>query len=81
MELGIALTAAADADPAGGAAVWEAILATGVAVLMTLGSVAVGWAHRTGRIRFLGSAAERASRSDRPARPGPRCPRRSPASR
>ena len=58
-----ALTAAADANPAGGAAVWEAILASAVAVLMTLGVFALGWAHRTGRVRFLGRAADRASRT------------------
>ena len=67
----IALTAAADANPAGGAAVWEAILATGVAVLDDARRrLRVGWAHRTGRISFLGAAAERRSRAHRPARLG-----------
>ena len=59
----ILLTAAADSDPAGGAAVWEAILASAVAVLMTLGVAGLGWAHRTGRVKFLGAFAGHASRA------------------
>ena len=56
------LTFAATEAPAGGAAVWEAVLATGVAVAMTLALAVLGWAHRTGRIGFLAAAADRASR-------------------
>ena len=56
------LTAAADSNPAGGAAVWEAILASGVAVLMTLAVLGLGWAHRTGRVGFLARAGQKASR-------------------
>lgn len=55
------LTAAAEANPAGGAAIWEAVLATAVGVLMTLGLVLLGWAHRTGRTRILSAAAGRVS--------------------
>ena len=55
------LAIAAAAAPAGGAAVWEAVVATAAAVLMTLTVLAVGWAHRTGRVRFLAAAGERAS--------------------
>ena len=54
---------AADANPAGGAAVWEAILATGVGVLLTAALLLLGWAHRTGRSRALAVPAERASRA------------------
>lgn len=58
----IVLTAAADANPAGGAAVWEAVAATAVGVVLTLALLALGWAHRSGRIAFLGAAAERTAR-------------------
>jgi hypothetical protein len=56
------LLTAADTNPAGGAAVWEAILASVLAVALTLGVAALGWAHRTGRVKFLGAAADRASK-------------------
>ncbi len=56
------LLTAADTNPAGGAAAWEAILATGVAIVMTLAVAALGWAHRTGRVTFLGTIADRAAK-------------------
>lgn len=55
------LTAAADANPAGGAAIWEAILATAVGILMTAGLALLGWAHRNGRTRLLSAVADRVS--------------------
>ena len=53
---------AADTNPAGGAAVWEAVVASALAIVMTLAVAAVGWAHRTGRVTFLATAGERAGR-------------------
>jgi hypothetical protein len=58
----ILFTAASDSAPAGGAAIWEAVLATAVGVAMTLALVALGWAHRSGRTRVLAAAGERASK-------------------
>jgi len=59
----IALTAAADANPAGGSAAWEAILASAVAIVVTLAVLLVAWAHRSGRIKFLAAAGAGASRA------------------
>jgi len=59
----IVLAAAADANPAGGAAIWEALLATAVAVAMTLGVLTLGWAHRTGRTQVLRRAGATVSQA------------------
>ena len=47
------------APPAGGAAIGEVLIATTGAVLLTTALVALGWAHRTGRIDFLRRIGER----------------------
>ena len=61
----ISLTAAAvDVAPAGGAAIWEAVVATVAGVGVTLALLALGWAHRSGRtsiLRRLSATAERYS--------------------
>lgn len=54
--------AAVDANPSGGAAIWEAVIATAVGLIFTLGLLGLGWAHRSGRIRWLGRLADRAGR-------------------
>jgi hypothetical protein len=45
--------------PAGGAAIGEVIGATGGAIILTAALIWIGWAHRTGRIQWLRSAANR----------------------
>ena len=47
------------APPAGGAAIEEVVIATAGAMLITFALVALGWAHRTGRVGFLRRGAER----------------------
>ena len=53
-----AAAATEEAKPAGGAAVAEVITATAGAVVITLALLALGWAHRTGRVTFLKRAAD-----------------------
>src|SRR5829696_4562183 len=55
-------SALAQADPAGGAALSEIILATGGALLATSLLFAVGFGHRAGRTSLLARASERAGR-------------------
>jgi hypothetical protein len=54
--------AAVDANPAGGAAIWEAIVASLAGLAVTVALLWVGWAHRTGRISWLGRIADGAGR-------------------
>jgi hypothetical protein len=45
------------ADPAGGAAIGEVILATGMAAVVTAIALVVVLGHRSGRVKFVGKAA------------------------
>src|SRR5688500_6271447 len=53
---------AAEAKPAGGAAIFEVALATTAASLITAALFALGWAHRAGRTDLLRRPAEAAAR-------------------
>ena len=64
----IPLAAAETAPPAGGAAIGEVILATALGGGLTLALLALGWAHRTRRITFLGRVADALGRAT--GRPG-----------
>jgi hypothetical protein len=57
-----ALNLAASTPPAGGAAIEQVIIATAGAMLATTALLVLGIGHRTGRVRLLGWAADRASR-------------------
>ena len=48
----LAATTVSSAPPAGGAAIAEVIGATAGALVLTTALVALGWAHRTGRISW-----------------------------
>src|SRR5688572_28967333 len=64
----LAPIAAETAPPAGGAAIGEVILATALGGGLTLALLALGWAHRTRRITFLGRLADTFGRAT--GRPG-----------
>src|SRR5829696_8432037 len=55
-------SALAQADPAGGAAISEVLLATGGAIVATTLLFALGFGHRAGRTSLLARASERAGR-------------------
>ena len=50
------------ADPAGGAAIGEVVLATGMAAIVTAIALVVVLGHRSGRVKFVGRAAGYAER-------------------
>jgi hypothetical protein len=61
--LAAAAPASSDAKPAGGAAVGEVVLATAGASLATGALIALGHAHRSGRVQLLRRTAERVARA------------------
>src|SRR3954447_24864526 len=50
------------ADPAGGAAIGEVILATAMATVVTVITLMIVFGHRSGRVKFVGRAAAHAER-------------------
>ena|SRR5215218_4747536 len=50
------------ADPAGGAAIGEVILATAMATVVTAVALMIVFGHRSGRVKFVGRAAAHAER-------------------
>src|SRR3954447_7210177 len=50
------------ADPAGGAAIGEVILATAMATVVTVITLMIVFGHRSGRVKFVGRAAGHAER-------------------
>jgi hypothetical protein len=57
------IAAAAETKPAGGAALFEVVLATSAAMLVTAALFALGWAHRAGRTNILRRPAEATARA------------------
>src|SRR5215208_3495100 len=50
------------ADPAGGAAIGEVVLATAMAAVVTAVALMIVFGHRSGRVKFVGRAADHAER-------------------